>query len=78
MKKYHKTGSVRDYRTVKPARKLKDKHYRFIDECMANDDELTATKVHAMLKEKYPLLNVSESTVKRARMELGWAAKKTR
>ena len=28
--------------TVKPSRKLKDEHYRFIDECMANN-ELTAT-----------------------------------
>ena len=45
---------------------------------MATDDELIATKLLAMLNEKYPLLNVSESTVKRVRVELGWAAKKTR
>ena len=46
--------------------------------CMATDDELTATNLLAMLKGKYSSLNVSESTVKRARVELGWAAKKTR
>ena len=78
IKKYRLTGSVADHRTVKPPKKLKDEHYRFIDECMATDDELTATNLLAMLKEKYPSLNVSESTVKRARVELGWAAKKTR
>ena len=45
---------------------------------MADDDELTATKLQAILKEKYPSLNVSVSAVKRARVELGWTAKKTR
>ena len=78
MKKYRITGSVADHRTVKPPRKLSDEHYRFLDECMANDDELTATKLQAILKEKYPSLNVSVSAVKRARVELGWTAKKMR
>ena len=36
------TGSVADNGKVKPPKKLKDEHYRFIDECMADDDELTA------------------------------------
>jgi len=45
---------------------------------MADNDELTATKLLAILKEKYPSLNVSVSAVKRARVELGWTAKKTR
>ena len=42
---------------------------------MADDDELTAAKVCSLLLEKYPTLDVSLSTVKRARMELGWTAK---
>ena len=45
---------------------------------MADDDELAAAKVRSLLLEKYPTLDVSLSTVKRARMELGWTAKKTR
>ena len=53
--KYRMTGSVAGHRTVKPPRKLTDEHYRFIDECMADDDELTATKVQEMLKEEYIL-----------------------
>ena len=45
-------------------------HYRFIDECMAEDDELAATNVQSLLLEKFPTLNVSLNTIKRARMEL--------
>ena len=62
---------------MKPPRKLGDEHYRFIDDCMASD-ELTAKKLRDKLLETFPGLNVSVSTVKRARMELGWTAKKTR
>ena len=78
LRKYRTTGSVADHQTVKPPRKLTDEHYHFIDDCMADDDELTATKLQAMLKERYPSLEVSVSTIKRARMELGWTVKKTR
>ena len=78
LKKYKMTGSVADHRTVKPPRKLGDEHYRFIDDCMASDDELTAKKLRDKLLETFPGLNVSVSMVKRARMELGWTAKKTR
>ena len=42
---------------------------------MANDDELTVTKLHVKLLETFPTLNMSVSTVKRARMEPGWTAK---
>ena len=67
-----------DKRSTRPRKKLTDEHYRFINERMAEDDELTAAKVLSLLQEKFPTLNVSLSTVKRARMELGWTAKKTR
>ena len=45
---------------------------------MSENDELTAVKLHAMLRERFPDVSVSESTVKRAKRELGWVAKKTR
>ena len=45
---------------------------------MAENDELSVSRLHSMLKEEFPELVVSESTVKRARRELGWVAKKTR
>ena len=40
LKKYKTTGLVADCRTVKPPRKLDNQNYRFIDGCMANDNEL--------------------------------------
>lgn len=78
IRKYKKTGSVADYRTTKPPRKLQGNHYRFIDNAMADNDELSISKLHSILMEEFPDLSVSQSTVKRARRELGWVAKKTR
>lgn len=78
LRKYRKTGSVADHRTIPARRKLKDEHYRFIDERMAENDQLTALKLFSLLKGAYPEVNVSVSTVKRVRMDLGWTAKKTR
>ena len=54
--KYRMTMSVADHRIVKPPRKLTDEHYRFIDDCMAKDDELTVANVYAKLKERYMYL----------------------
>jgi len=48
--KYRITGSVADHRTVKPPTKLTDEHYRFLDECMADDDELTATQTRLCVR----------------------------
>ncbi len=78
VKKYKQTGSVADHRTYKPPRKLQDTHYRFIDDAMVENEELSAPKLHQMLETAFPELKISESTVKRARRELGWMAKKTR
>ena len=50
----------------------------FIDEAMEADRELTSRQLHGPVVEKYPDLNVSISTIKRARQALGWNSKKTR
>ena len=78
LKSTRRLGSVADYQIMKPPRKLTEWHYRFIDDCMASDDELTTMKLHTMLIAKFPTLNVSMSAVKRVHMELGWMVKKTR
>ena len=78
IRKHKETGSIQDRRRSERAKKLGEEHYRYIDTAMAGNDELSAPKLHAMLSEKYPELVVSQSTVKRARRELGWVAKKTR
>ena len=45
--KYKLTGSVADRRIYKPPKKLNDAHYRFIDNAMAENDELSAPKLYA-------------------------------
>ena len=69
---YKATGSVADYRPNTRPKKLRDIHYRFIDEKMSKDDELTRTKLQRMLKQEFPDISVSLSTVKRAKHELEW------
>ena len=49
IKRLRTTGSVADRRSTRPRKKLKDEKYRFIDECMAEDDELTAAKMLSLL-----------------------------
>ncbi len=44
--KYKRTGSVADYRTVRPLRKLTLLHYKFLDDCMAANKELSITKLY--------------------------------
>ena len=78
IRKYRRTGSVADYRTTKPPRKLQENHYRFIDTTMVHNDELSIVKLHNMLTVEFPELTVSQSTVKQAQRELGWVAKKTK
>ena len=50
-------------------KKLDEEKLRFIDELMATNDELTARWLLLMLQEKWPDLNVSLSTIKRARKD---------
>ena len=75
-----KLGSVADERRKKRPRKLQDEHYRFVDDVMAENDELTSSQLYNVFtcKEMYPEVSVSISTIKRARRELGWVAKRTR
>ena len=53
IRKFKDTGSVRDNRTWKPPRILQDIYLRFIDNAMANDDELTSRKLYTMLIEDF-------------------------
>lgn len=69
-------SSMADKQSARYRQKLNEEHYRFINECMADEDELTAAKVLSLLKERFTTLNFGVSTVKRARMKLGWTAKR--
>ena len=41
------TGLVADRRTCKPLKKLNDARYRFMDNAIAENDELSAPKLYA-------------------------------
>ena len=43
-----------------------------IDDLLTENDELTARQIRARLKAEYPSLEVSLSTIKKARKEAGW------
>ena len=78
IKKYKQTGSVVDIKGKERPKLLSEEHIRFIDEAMANDDELTSTQLYKKLLESYPESRASCSTVVRARRDLGWVCKRTR
>lgn len=72
VRKYQNLGSIADM--PKPPRKklLESEHFRFIDESMESNPELTSRH-----KENFSV-PVSLSTVKRARQALGWGSKRSR
>ena len=76
--KYAKCGKVSNIKRSSRPSILGNEHYKFIDNAMEEDDELTAYKLHCKLKKHYPDLNLSISTVRRARKVLGWVSTKPR
>ena len=72
--KYARTGTVADLPRAARPRKLSTEQYRFLDEAMTENDELTARKLRAMLEARWPETVVSLPTIKRARKDLGWVA----
>jgi len=73
LRKFNSTGSIHDLPRG-TRKKLKVEHYCFIDELLSQDDEITCTQLHDQLHDKFPDVNVSLSTVKRAKKDLGWVS----
>ena len=76
--KFKKTESIGDMKRRPRSRRLDEELYRFIDELMTKNTGLTSRQLYSALKEAYPMVEASLSTVKRARRHLGWTAKHTR
>ena len=76
--KYCRTGSVVDRPRLRPPRKLSDDCYVLIDNLLSENNELTTRMLLLRLKENDPQLDVSLSTVKRTRQELGWISTTSR
>ena len=53
-------------------RKLSDEMIAFLNQAMAEDDELTARRARCLLAEKWSTLQVSLPTIKRVCQNLGW------
>ena len=47
---------------------------KYIDDVMADNNELTARQLRHMLTSQWPELSLSVCTVRRARWKLGWVA----
>lgn len=76
--KFQKTNSIADIKRRPRSRRLSGEHYRFVDELMAENTDLTSWQLHAAFKSTYHSTEASISTIKRARRDLGWTAKRTR
>lgn len=74
LKKYKEKGTLGDLRRATKVPKLNEEHLLFIDNAMAENDEANSTKLLELLTEKWPTLQVSKPTIKRARKKLGWVA----
>lgn len=74
LKKYRRYGTVGDLRRSRLPKKLSEDQLVFIDDSLAENDELTARKLRYLLQERWPETVVSISTIKRARKGLGWVA----
>ena len=73
LKRKEETGTVIDRKRKSSPKILRSEHLRFIDDAMANDDELTARRLRDLLEAEWPELKISLSTIKRVRKyELGW------
>lgn len=72
LKRFRATGTIQD---PNPQHcrdgKLSEEHLQFIDRSMTDDRERSAAEVSRLVQERFAV-NVSESTIKRARQKMGW------
>ena len=74
LRKFKQRGTVADLPRSRTPGKLSHNQLVFIDNVLADNDELTARQIHDLLEDQWPEVKVSLSTVKRARKDLGWIA----
>ena len=72
--KFKKTESITDMKRRARSRRLSEEHYRFVDELMAKNTDLTSLQLYSAFIEAYPTVEASVSTLKRAQRHLGWTA----
>ena len=72
--KFRDHGTIADLPKPPVVKVLSSEHLNYIDNSLRQNDELTGRQLHALLCTKWPTLDVSVSTVKRARKSLGWVS----
>lgn len=72
VKKFRDHYTIRDLPRKKRPKKLTEEMVTLLDDMLRENDETTATQIRSKLMEQFEDLNVSLSTVKRARKEEGW------
>ena len=72
------TGLVDDRMRAGRPKSISNEMLKFIDDRMAEDNELTTQKLMEKMITKFGPLDVSERTVSRARFDLGWTYSTTR
>ena len=71
--RFKETGKFQDRKRSGRPKSIPDQHIKFIDEAIAEDDELTASDLLEKLKEKFrEEVQYSEQTLAKARTDLGW------
>ena len=64
LRRKEETGTVTDRKRKRTPRILQSEHLHFVDNTMANDNELTAQRLRYLLEEDWPKLKVSLATIK--------------
>ena len=72
IRKFRTCAKIVDLPRMKRPRKLTSEMTEIIDNELQQNDELTAQKLMDNLKERFPDLDVSIPTIKRARKQKGW------
>ena len=72
LNKYHATSQLGDLPKRTRTRKITQEMMDVMDEALQQDDELTATRLRALLMERWPNTEVSLSSIKRIRKKIGW------
>ena len=78
LSKFRRTNSIADIKRRPRSRRLNEEHFRFVDELMAQNNDLSSRQLYVAFKTAYPSTEASLSTIKRARRDLGWTMKRTR
>ena len=71
LKKHSESGCVVDLPKRTRTRKISDEMMAIIDEALSNKDELTAREIRSILMERWPDLDVTLSSIKRIRTQIG-------